>query len=69
MDGLLPLAEDPADPLGGTDLVTHGAPMADAPAKYETQKNQDGCIKVCPPRKRPVECIPGKAKPGRILAA
>ena len=29
------------------DLVTHHAPLADAPALYETfQKKEDGCIKV-----------------------
>jgi len=29
------------------DLVTHRAPLEDAPALYETfQKKEDGCIKV-----------------------
>jgi threonine dehydrogenase-like Zn-dependent dehydrogenase len=47
IDDLLPLVEDPADPLGVTDLVTHRAPLADAPAMYELfQKKEDGCIKV-----------------------
>ncbi|WP_157155643.1 alcohol dehydrogenase catalytic domain-containing protein [Diaminobutyricimonas sp. LJ205] len=47
IDELLPLAEDPADPLGLGDLVTHEVPLADAPAMYETfQKKQDGCVKV-----------------------
>jgi threonine dehydrogenase-like Zn-dependent dehydrogenase len=54
IDDLLPLVEDPADPLGVMDLVTHHAPrtthhapLEDAPALYETfQKKQDGCIKV-----------------------
>lgn len=46
-DSLLPLVEDPADPLGVMDLVTHTAPLEDAPALYETfQKKEDGCIKV-----------------------
>ncbi|MET0735516.1 MAG: alcohol dehydrogenase catalytic domain-containing protein [Microbacterium sp.] len=47
VDDLLPLVEDPSDPFGVMDLVTHHAPLADAPALYETfQKKQDGCIKV-----------------------
>lgn len=46
-DELLPLVEDPSDPLGVTDLVTHRVPLEDAPALYETfQKKEDGCIKV-----------------------
>ena len=46
-DDLLPLVEDPQDPLGVMDLVTHRAPLSDAPALYETfQKKDDGCIKV-----------------------
>lgn len=44
---LLPLAEDPQDPLGLDDLVTHTEPLAEGPRLYETfQKKQDGCIKV-----------------------
>jgi threonine dehydrogenase-like Zn-dependent dehydrogenase len=44
---ILPLVEDPADPLGVMDLVTHHAPLSDAPALYETfQKKEDGCVKV-----------------------
>ena len=44
---LLPLAEDPADPLGLDDLVTHAVPLERGPELYETfQKKQDGCIKV-----------------------
>jgi threonine dehydrogenase-like Zn-dependent dehydrogenase len=44
---LLPLVEDPADPLGVMDLATHHVPLTDAPALYETfQKKEDGCIKV-----------------------
>jgi threonine dehydrogenase-like Zn-dependent dehydrogenase len=46
-DTLLPLVEDDADPFGVTDLVTHTAPLDDAPALYETfQKKADGCVKV-----------------------
>jgi threonine dehydrogenase-like Zn-dependent dehydrogenase len=46
-DDILPLVEDPADPLGVMDLVTHRAPLEDAPALYDTfQKKDDGCIKV-----------------------
>ncbi|MGB9035751.1 glutathione-dependent formaldehyde dehydrogenase [Arthrobacter sp. UCD-GKA] len=44
---LLPIAEDPGDPLGLDDLVTHTAPLSRGPELYETfQKKQDGCIKV-----------------------
>ncbi len=44
---LLPIAEDPADPLGLDDLVTHTVPLSRGPELYETfQKKQDGCIKV-----------------------
>lgn len=44
---LLPFVEDPADPFGVTDLVTHTVPLEEAPAMYETfQKKEDGCIKV-----------------------
>ncbi|PPI19422.1 glutathione-dependent formaldehyde dehydrogenase [Rathayibacter sp. AY1B1] len=47
IDDLLPLVEDSTDPLGVMDLVTHRAPLEDAPALYETfQKKEDGCIKV-----------------------
>ena len=46
-DDLLPLVDDPSDPLGVLDLKTHTAPLDDAPAMYEKfQKKQDGCIKV-----------------------
>jgi len=46
-DDLVPLVEDPADPLGVTDLATHHAGLEDAPALYETfQRKEDGCIKV-----------------------
>lgn len=44
---LLPYVEDPADPFGVTDLVTHRLPLEDAPAAYDMfQKKSDGCIKV-----------------------
>jgi len=47
IDDLLPLVEDPSDPLGVTDLVTHTVSIDEAPALYETfQKKEDGCIKV-----------------------
>ncbi len=47
VDELLPLVEDPADPFGVMDLVTHHAPLTDAPGLYEIfQKKEDGCIKV-----------------------
>jgi threonine dehydrogenase-like Zn-dependent dehydrogenase len=47
VDDLLPLVEDPADPLGVTDLVTHSVSIEQAPELYETfQKKEDGCIKV-----------------------
>lgn len=46
-DDLLPLVDDPSDPLGVLDLKTHTAPLADGPEMYEKfQKEQDGCIKV-----------------------
>lgn len=44
---LLPLVDDPSDPLGVLDLKTHTAPLEEVPAMYEKfQKKQDGCIKV-----------------------
>lgn len=44
---LLPITEDPRDPLGLDDLVTHTVPLSRGPELYETfQKKQDGCIKV-----------------------
>jgi threonine dehydrogenase-like Zn-dependent dehydrogenase len=47
IEDLLPLVEDPSDPLGVTDLVTHSVPLDRAPEMYETfQKKEDGCIKV-----------------------
>ncbi|MGM7669521.1 zinc-dependent alcohol dehydrogenase [Microbacterium sp. A93] len=47
IDDLMPLVEDPSDPLGVLDLATHRVPLDRAPEMYETfQKKQDGCIKV-----------------------
>lgn len=47
IDTLLPLVEDPDDPLGTADLVTHRVPLDAAPQAYEMfQKKEDGCIKV-----------------------
>ncbi|MCH6230011.1 alcohol dehydrogenase catalytic domain-containing protein [Microbacterium sp. CFH 31415] len=47
VDALLPLVEDPGDPLGVMDLTTHRVPLSDAPLMYKTfQKKEDGCIKV-----------------------
>ena len=44
---LMPLVEDPADPLGVADLVTHRLPLDAASDAYEMfQKKTDGCIKV-----------------------
>ena len=44
---LLPLLDDPSDPLGVLDLKTHTASLDEAPAMYEKfQKKEDGCIKV-----------------------
>ena len=47
VDDLIPLVEDPADPLGVTDLVTHSVDIEQAPEMYDLfQKKHDGCIKV-----------------------
>ncbi|MTD14633.1 alcohol dehydrogenase catalytic domain-containing protein [Nakamurella sp. YIM 132087] len=47
IDDILPLVEDPADPLGVLDLTTHTVPLEDAPEAYRTfQEKADGCIKV-----------------------
>lgn len=47
IDVLMPIVEDPADPLGLDDLVTHRGTLEDAPRLYELfQKKEDGCIKV-----------------------
>jgi threonine dehydrogenase-like Zn-dependent dehydrogenase len=47
LDDLQPLVEDPDDPLGVTDLVTHRAGLDDAADLYEAFKTKsDGCVKV-----------------------
>lgn len=47
VEDLLPLVDDPADPLGVLDLTTHRVPLERAAEAYETfQKKTDGCIKV-----------------------
>ncbi|WP_026553267.1 zinc-dependent alcohol dehydrogenase [Arthrobacter sp. H20] len=47
IDDLLPLVENPSDPLGVTDLMTHEVSLDEAPEAYEVfQKKQDNCIKV-----------------------
>ncbi|ROS62098.1 threonine dehydrogenase-like Zn-dependent dehydrogenase [Frigoribacterium sp. PhB160] len=47
IETLLPLVEDPSDPLGTEDLTTHPVPLDRAPEMYELFKNkEDGCIKV-----------------------
>lgn len=44
---LMPFTEDPDDPLGLDDLVTHQVSLEQGPQMYETfQKKQDNCIKV-----------------------
>jgi threonine dehydrogenase-like Zn-dependent dehydrogenase len=46
-DELLPIVEDPTDPLGTADLTTHRVPLEQAPEMYEIfQKKEDECIKV-----------------------
>jgi threonine dehydrogenase-like Zn-dependent dehydrogenase len=46
-DAVLPIVEDPADPLGVMDIVTHRVSLEEAPQMYEMfQKKEDGCIKV-----------------------
>ncbi|HEV7950940.1 MAG TPA: zinc-dependent alcohol dehydrogenase [Glaciihabitans sp.] len=47
IEDLMPLVEDPADPLGVEDLVTHHVPLDRAPEMYKTfSAKEDGCIKV-----------------------
>ncbi|MEU3846138.1 zinc-dependent alcohol dehydrogenase [Micrococcus terreus] len=47
IDDLMPLVDDPSDPLGVLDLATHQVPLDEAPRMYELfQKKQEGCIKV-----------------------
>lgn len=46
-DELLPIVENPADPLGVMDLKTHEVSLDGAAAAYDMfQKKEDGCIKV-----------------------
>jgi threonine dehydrogenase-like Zn-dependent dehydrogenase len=46
-DDLMPFVEDPADPLGVGDLVTHRLPLEEAAVGYDLfQRKHDGCIKV-----------------------
>lgn len=46
-DKMMPFIEDPADPLGLDDLVTHTVPLSRGPEFYATfQKKEDECIKV-----------------------
>jgi threonine dehydrogenase-like Zn-dependent dehydrogenase len=46
-DDLLPLVEDPADPLGTMDLTTHEVGLDAAPDMYRIFRDkEDGCIKV-----------------------
>lgn len=47
IETLRPLVEDPDDPLGTEDLVTHRVPLDRAPEMYETFRDKrDGCVKV-----------------------
>lgn len=47
VEGIVPLVEDAADPLGVEDFITHRMPLNEAPAAYDMfQKKEDGCIKV-----------------------
>ncbi len=47
VDDILPLVEDPSDPLGVMDLTTHTVSLDKAPDMYDIfQKKEDGCIKV-----------------------
>jgi threonine dehydrogenase-like Zn-dependent dehydrogenase len=47
IDDILPLVDDPGDPLGVADLTTHRVGIGEAPQMYESfQKKQDGAIKV-----------------------
>ncbi len=46
-DDILPLVQDPADPLGTLDLTTHRLPLDQAPEAYDMfRAKEDGCIKV-----------------------
>jgi threonine dehydrogenase-like Zn-dependent dehydrogenase len=46
-DDILPLALDPADPLGTSELITHRLPLTDAVHGYDIFRDKtDDCIKV-----------------------
>lgn len=46
-DDLLPLVQDPADPLGVLDLTTQRLPIGEAPAAYDNFRDKkDGWVKV-----------------------
>ena len=47
INDLLPLVNDPSDPLGTLDLATHQVPLDEAPDAYRMfQEKKDGAIKV-----------------------
>jgi threonine dehydrogenase-like Zn-dependent dehydrogenase len=47
IDDIMPLLEDPGDPLGVDSLATHHLPLEQAPHAYEIfQKKQEGAIKI-----------------------
>ncbi|GAA3667849.1 alcohol dehydrogenase catalytic domain-containing protein [Microbacterium marinilacus] len=47
IDDLMPLVEDPNDPLGTQNLVTHRGGLDEGPDLYSTfQRKADGCVKV-----------------------
>ncbi|SDD08378.1 alcohol dehydrogenase catalytic domain-containing protein [Auraticoccus monumenti] len=47
VDDLMPLVEDPSDPLGLETFATHHLPLADAAEAYRTfQRKEDGAIKI-----------------------
>jgi threonine dehydrogenase-like Zn-dependent dehydrogenase len=47
IDDILPLVDDPTDPLGVLDLRTHRVPLEAAPELYKAfQEKKDGAIKV-----------------------
>ena len=49
VDDLLPLVEDPSDPLGVMDLVTHHAPLEDAPRPLRDLPEEGGRLhQGCP---------------------
>jgi threonine dehydrogenase-like Zn-dependent dehydrogenase len=47
IDEIMPLVEDPKDPLGTESLASHRLPLDEAPRAYEKfQKKEDGFFKV-----------------------